>query len=125
MTRQIAYCGLDCANCPSYLATQKNDDAMREEHSRYLKNTYGMTVPAQEINCDGCLSSSGTLLTFCQSCGIRKCAGDKGVVNCGECVLAPCEKLDDLHRFSAAAKAAFKALAGRGKINGEISRPKV
>ena len=27
----IAYCGLNCTECPAYIATKANDDKLREE----------------------------------------------------------------------------------------------
>ena len=41
MENPIAYCGLDCSQCPTYLATQADDDQQRaavvEQWSKQLK----------------------------------------------------------------------------------------
>ena len=31
MPKMIAYCGLVCSNCPTFLATKNDDDAAREK----------------------------------------------------------------------------------------------
>ena len=34
MKQLIAYCGLDCEKCDAYIATQNNDQALREKTAR-------------------------------------------------------------------------------------------
>jgi len=40
MEKMIAYCGINCAGCPTYLATQKNDDSMRKQVQSLWKNQF-------------------------------------------------------------------------------------
>jgi len=53
MEKMIAYCGLDCSGCPTFLATQNDDDAARE---KIYSMKFGFNFKPEEINCDGCLS---------------------------------------------------------------------
>jgi len=106
MQRMIAYCGLVCSNCPTFLATQADDDA-RENAAAFYHERYGFNLPPKDINCDGCLSDTGKLMVYCQSCDIRKCCQEKSLNNCAVCSEEPCEKLNKFHEFSTEAKTPF------------------
>jgi Protein of unknown function (DUF3795) len=105
----IAYCGLDCSRCPSYLATQNDDDAARAETAALYTKKFGLVLQPEDINCDGC-RRGGRKLDYCQVCEIRQCCLAKGLEHCVVCDQQPCEKLIKFHKFSAEAKAAFEAL---------------
>ena len=109
----IAYCGLVCSSCPTFLATQNDDDVAREKTAAFYFEKFGLNFTPQEINCDGCASEGGKLIGYCQSCEIRKCARAKSLVSCAVCEEQPCEKLAKFHEFSADAKRSFDALVGK------------
>ena len=110
MQKMTAYCGLVCTNCPTYLATQANDDVARKKTVELYEKRFGFKLKTEEINCDGCLSTGGKLIGYCQSCEIRKCSMEKGVTHCAKCDEQPCDKLKRFHEFSPDAKAGFAAL---------------
>jgi hypothetical protein len=110
MSRMIAYCGLVCSNCPTFLATQNNDDAARAKTAVMYSEKFGFHLKPEEINCDGCKSNGGKLIEYCRSCGIRQCCSSKGLDNCADCDHQPCDILIKFHEFSADAKACFEAL---------------
>ena len=110
MEKMIAYCGLVCSRCPTFLATQKDDDDARAKTAAFYAQKFGFTLKPEEINCDGCLSEGGKLIGYCQSCEIRKCCRAKALDNCAQCAEQPCEKLIKFHEFSPDAKASFEAL---------------
>jgi hypothetical protein len=91
--KMIAFCGLACSGCPTFIATQKNDDKMREETAKKWSEMFRADIKPADINCDGCTSKSTKLFNYCNQCEIRKCAGEKGVKNCAYCSEYPCEKL--------------------------------
>jgi hypothetical protein len=110
MQKMIACCGLVCSSCPSFLATQNNDNIAREKAAAFYFEELGLSIKPEEINCDGCLSEGGKLLVTCQSCEIRECCRTKGLDNCAFCEEQPCEKLKNFHEFSSHAKTCFDAL---------------
>jgi hypothetical protein len=110
MSQIIAYCGLVCSNCPTFIATQNDDDAAREETVALYAQKFGMVLQKEDINCDGCLSAGGRQIGYCQVCEIRQCCLGKGLEHCVVCPEQPCEKLRRFHEFSPEAKAAFAAL---------------
>ena len=65
----IAYCGLVCSDCPTYLATQTNDDLARERTASYYSKQFGFDIKPAEINCDGC-KSDGILIAYCLACDL-------------------------------------------------------
>lgn len=108
MSQMIALCGLNCTQCPMYLATQNDDDDARAKAADMLEQTYGLKFKPEEINCDGCHTKGGRLLGYCKNCKIRECGLDKGFNTCADCESQPCENLSGFHAFSTKAKAAFE-----------------
>ena len=113
MSEMIAYCGLDCSQCPTFIATRNDDDAARERTAALYAQKFGMELKKEEINCDGCLSQGGRKIGYCQVCEIRQCCLGKGLKHCVVCPEEPCAKLLRFHEFSPEAKAAFEALKKR------------
>ena len=110
MSEMIAYCGLVCTSCPQYIATQNDDDIAREKIAKEIEEGFGLHYKPEEINCDGCLSSGGRLIGFCNTCEVRKCGTTKSVENCSVCDERPCDRLDEFHEFSPVARECFEAL---------------
>lgn len=110
MSKMIAYCGLVCSDCPTFLATQNNDDVARQKTAALYAEKFGLDLEPEDINCDGCITDSEILIGYCQTCEIRKCCREKDLENCAHCNDRPCEKLTRFHEFSADAKASFEAL---------------
>jgi hypothetical protein len=110
MLKIIAYCGLVCTSCPTYLATQNDDDEARAKTAAIYSKKFGFSLRPEDINCDGCLSSGGRLIGYCSACNIRKCCSAKGLANCTVCKEQPCEYLKKFHAFSPDAKDCFKKL---------------
>ena len=91
MNEIIAYCGLDCAKCAAFLATQKNDRAELERVAqKWSDGTTKLTV--EDVTCDGCFGKriSKYALT---NCAIRACGVEKKVKNCAYCGEYKCEKI--------------------------------
>jgi len=110
MSNMIAFCGLNCTECPTFLATKNDDDEDRAKTAAMYAKKFGFDMKPEEINCDGCHSQTGKLISYCQTCSIRTCGQKKGVKNCSFCDEQPCEKLIKFHSFSPEAKTSFKAV---------------
>jgi len=110
MSELIACCGLVCSNCPTFIATQNDDDEAREKTVALYTQKFGLAFQKEDINCDGCRSEGGRQIGYCQTCEIRRCCLDRGLTNCAVCPEQPCEIIRRFHEFSAEAKAAFEAL---------------
>ena len=94
----IASCGLDCETCEAYVATQKNDPAMRAQVAQKWTQTYNTTLTANDINCTGC-QGSGVKFAYCEHmCPIRACARAKSFTTCAECDDYGCDKLQFVHK---------------------------
>ncbi len=103
--KMIAFCGIGCSECPTFLATQKNDDKMREETAKKWSEMFHAEIKPADINCDGCVSQSSRLFSYCGMCEIRKCGKEKKVKNCAYCDEYPCEKLSNFLKNAPEAKA--------------------
>ena len=94
MDRIIAMCGLACDYCIAFIATQKNDDEMRQKVVEAW-STENERLKLEDVDCDGCTIGE-RLHSFCAVCDVRKCGLDKNIENCAHCDEFPCEKLEKL-----------------------------
>ncbi len=99
MEKQIAFCGLICTECPTFIATKNDDDAKRKETAEYWSKKYNADIKPGDINCEGCLTTTGKVFNYCTVCEIRKCGQDKGVENCAYCGDYSCKQLDEFFTF--------------------------
>ncbi|MFW9767278.1 MAG: DUF3795 domain-containing protein [Candidatus Thorarchaeota archaeon] len=89
----MAYCGLNCAECPAYLAWKTDDDKLREKQVvEWSSPDYPLTV--DDINCAGCKTDGEPKFKFCGTCTVRACAGERGVETCAHCRDYGCETLE-------------------------------
>lgn len=91
MQKIIAYCGINCSECPAYLATQKNDLKWLKKVAKEWSSE-SMTFKPEEICCDGC-SKDRRLFSWCSECPIRSCCREKGFENCAYCKDYGCDNL--------------------------------
>jgi len=103
MVRQekiIAYCGIDCAHCSAYLATQSGDLKALENVVREWEQAYNIPhVTIEMVTCDGCLEG-GRKGAHCFECEIRACGKTVGVENCAHCPDYACSKLESFFSFA-------------------------
>ncbi len=84
----LGFCGLNCEECPVFIATARNDDALRQKtarewsrlYTRYLKRN----LRTEEMNCGGCRSERG-LFTCSRDCPIRMCCQERELATCADC----------------------------------------
>ena len=108
--KMIAFCGLDCGACDAYLATVRNDQALREQTAKKWSALNKITILPEQINCEGC-RADGVKTVFCEKlCDIRQCALKTGVATCGAC--AQLETCATVGKITANSPAALKNLKG-------------
>ncbi len=100
MNEAIAFCGIDCNECGTFIATKNDDDEKRLEVAQTWSKQYNSDIKPEDINCDGCQSNGERLFNYCTVCGIRKCAKERGVANCAYCDDYACEKLEDFFKLA-------------------------
>lgn len=91
----IAYCGINCTECPAYIATVNSDNAKREKTAKEWSKMFNADIKPEDINCEGCLSDGNVLFSHCYECSIRKCARERKVKNCAYCFDFPCQMLSE------------------------------
>ena len=89
--RMTAPCGLDCFNCPVYLAQE--NERLREAIAKTLN------IPFEQAVCRGCRDEKGTIafLGMTEPCNVYKCIEKKGLSFCCDCSDFPC---DHLHPYA-------------------------
>ena len=104
MDQIIAFCGIVCSKCPAYIAKQNNDDELRKKTAAQWSKEFSSDIKPQDVNCDGCLSSDGVVIQYCQVCEIRKCGLERKVENCAYCDEYVCDLLEKWFKNVPAAK---------------------
>ena len=85
MDKMIAYCGLDCAQCGAYLATQANDRAAMQRVADEWRVAHNWTdVTVEDVVCNGC-HAEGRRCSHCADCDIRACGVEHAVETCADC----------------------------------------
>jgi hypothetical protein len=89
----LAYCGLSCAQCPAYIATQTDDQELRTKTATEWSSE-SFTVSPDELYCDGCSTTAGKRWTWCNQCTVRACASERQVTTCAACPDYGCDTLE-------------------------------
>lgn len=89
----ISFCGINCDECPIYIATLKGDNRLKAALARDL-TVEGCIFRIEDINCTGCLQPANCNRKMKGNCEIRRCALRHEIANCGECAEYPCSILD-------------------------------
>ena len=89
--RMTSPCGLDCFNCPMYLASE--DEELRDRISK------SAGIPAEQALCKGCRGEAGKpgWLNLAETCSVYKCVAEKNLDFCHQCSDFPC---DHLHPYA-------------------------
>ncbi len=90
----LAYCGINCDECPAYRGTVMTDIVLLE---KVAGSSWHGAPSASEWVCLGCTpADQGFLARDCAACEIRACAIVRGVPNCAACGdYEPCRLMRD------------------------------
>jgi len=99
-----SYCGIYCGACDIMMAGRTGGkyrlaSFWNGKNIRRYQKTIGIEYDSKQpvtFKCDGC--KSGTLFANCASCQIRKCAIDRKVDYCLDCILYPCTLIDGFNK---------------------------
>jgi len=89
----IAYCGIDCSQCKSYLATRSGKYEDLEKVARRLAEVYQEEVKPEYVICDGCRTGQRHSFFCTHSCKMRRCCIGNGYHSCIECPDFSCKEL--------------------------------
>ena len=85
--QMTAPCGLDCFNCPLYLANQ----------NKKLRTLIAerMHISPEKAVCEGCRNANGTIafLDMTEPCSAFACFEKRGISLCCDCPEFPCDRL--------------------------------
>ena len=84
----VAYCGLDCSKCEAYLATVRNNDALRAA----VAAAWGMKP--EQVSCRGCKSAQALF-----NCTLKQCASKRTLQTCAHCPDFPACRDEQWTRF--------------------------
>ena len=110
-----AYCGIDCTDCPAYIAKQTDDDDLRAITAEKWSSP-DFPVSPEDINCGGCKTCEEELSVVTKPCTLRPCAQQRNVETCAHCPDFICEILE--HYFQVAGEEARERLT---KIHEHLS----
>ena len=104
MEKLIAYCGLDCCQCPAYIATQKDDQEGLAKTAAQWAEKFKVEVKPKDVICDGCATPSPRKASYCNICEVRLCCIGKAVDTCASCAEYICGKLKEVFKQAPQAK---------------------
>ena len=107
----IACCGLDCTQCPAFIAKRDNNDELRKTTAREWSQQFKVEFAPESIDCSGC-RTTGMHGPYCVMCQIRICCIGKGLLTCAHCADYGCEKLAKVHGMDAQCKARLDDIRG-------------
>ena len=86
--QNLGCCGLNCPDCPIFVATVNDDDVLRQKTAQEWSKLYaaylGKDLKLKDVNCKG-FWSDNTIFIGCSNCSIRKCCQEKKFVTCTSC----------------------------------------
>ena len=103
---KLAFCGINCSECPAYVATQADDMEALARVAAQWSEEFNVTLAVKDCICDGCTSGSERLSSYAASggCAVRVCAVERGVINCAYCDDYGCDKIAAFHAHAPDAK---------------------
>lgn len=112
MSVLLAFCGLDCAECPARTATITDDVSLKASTAAAWSKEFGFAFTPEMIHCTGC-REAGAKIGHCGECAMRACGLKKGLAHCGECPdYGICPTLGDFLRSVPAAKVRLDTARG-------------
>lgn len=94
LREMTAPCGLDCFNCPFYLANE-NEELRKQIQAGTFSGGY--TLSEEEAVCKGCRRENGLIpirLTHeLGLCKVYRCISSKDIESCADCSDFPCDNL--------------------------------
>jgi hypothetical protein len=92
---KLAFCGNDCNRCKRYIATQNGLEPLKQVAILWKRLSYRDIIePPEKMACYGCSSAVG-----CRY-GIKECALENKVDNCGLCSRYPCNKIENMFQWA-------------------------
>jgi hypothetical protein len=111
MAQLQAFCGIDCAECPAYIATAKDDRAGLEQVALKWAAQYGgKSLCADMCVCDGCTPGKRISAAHAATCALRLCASSRGVQTCAHCEDYGCETLQGFFAFAPVLREKLRAI---------------
>jgi predicted nucleic acid binding AN1-type Zn finger protein len=110
--KMIAFCGLDCAQCPAFHASTKLSMEERQKVAEQWSKEFNYQFKAGDIDCVGCTAKKGKQIGNCAVCEMRFCGLKRGIANCAACPDYACAKLEGFLKNVPQARANLEALRG-------------
>jgi hypothetical protein len=112
MDTLIAFCGINCAECEAYKATQTNDSAWQERIlAEWRVNFNQPEMPLAAVVCDGCRTPDGRAGGYCAECPVRACGVEHGVDSCAHCSeFENCQHLAEFYKVAPQVKSILEEI---------------
>jgi hypothetical protein len=97
MSDEIAKCGCNCFNCPTFKENIRTYEGKVHCSTGWKKYLNINLSPEKLRACDGCSLKDENRKIYYLNCMVRKCAMMNGLDNCAYCKAFPCEELCEVH----------------------------
>jgi len=105
MKELIGHCGFMCHLCPAFLASQTENNEIKEQIASSWTEKFKIDFKPEDIECDGCTTTEGRFFGNWKRCKIRVCSTGKKIVNCAYCEEYSCDKLERIFKAMPETKA--------------------
>jgi hypothetical protein len=104
-------CGINCAACPTQIATRTNDEVLRARTAAEWSKSSDHIFKTEELHCVGCTVEPGPHVAYYEaSCEIRRCARSRKVETCAHCPDYGCATIAEFQKDMPEAKARLDAV---------------
>lgn len=88
--KRLTMCDYCCNMCKAFSKNIKKKDE-RKKLADHWKTYYGLDIPIENMECDGCRCNSVDAHRIDALCPVRSCVQEKKLTDCSECDCYPCE----------------------------------
>jgi len=94
----LCYCGHDCGRCLTYLATVRDNTALRKQSQKFYRDEMDLSLPLSAFRCLGGHAKDEDVFAPCRDCPFRNCCRERELSSCEECDRFPCQMLEEYRK---------------------------
>lgn len=108
----VGSCGMYCGKCDIYVASTSSDTKLKANLAAKLSRVKGRKLGPDDIHCWGCWSNNRNC--WGKKCEFRRCAMDKGIDFCYQCMEFPCHGLTEFYNSRPEARENLVRISKKG-----------
>ncbi len=99
MEKVYGVCGMECSECPAFIAYKTDDNELRATTAKQWSELYKADIKPENINCVGCMMPGEPKVSHCSQCEVRACGIKEKISTCAECKDYPCVTIKEYFKY--------------------------